>query len=213
MIPKGLQHHHFMQAIHEIDKNGVPDSRASYIYDLLIEGKKYPPKYVISIATKYLTGKPLSSGVFNAVTAKDYFIRNGYQILDKKENKKISIIKTENIESSFPEGREKYKLHRSLERDSSIGKKAKQNRMDTIGELRCDVCNFSFSDKYGELGAGFIEAHHTIPVSELKGKHKTKIKDMALVCSNCHRMLHTGKDLKSVKELQEIINAQSSKNT
>ena len=213
MIPKELQHQHFMKAIQEIEKNGVPKSRESYIYDLLLDGKKYPPKYVISIANKYLTGKELSPDIFNAVTAKDYFIRNGYRILDNKENKKLSNIKTEDIESAFPEGKEKYKIHRTLERDSSIGKKAKESRMDTVGELRCDVCQFSFSDKYGELGAGFIEAHHTIPVSQLKGNRKTNINEMALVCSNCHRMLHSGKELLSITELKKIVNAKNSKNT
>lgn len=82
-----------------------------------------------------------------------------------------------------------------------------------VGELRCDVCQFSFSDKYGELGAGFIEAHHTIPVSQLKGERRTNIKDMALVCSNCHRMLHSGNQLLSVSELKDKINDKSNKNT
>ena len=50
MIPVKLKSHHFESAIQEIDKNGVPKSRESYIYDLLFNGKKYPPKYVISIA-------------------------------------------------------------------------------------------------------------------------------------------------------------------
>jgi len=40
------------------------------------------------------------------------------------------------------------------------------------------------------LGRGFIQAHHTIPVSELRKESKTKVRDIALVCSNCHRMLH-----------------------
>jgi predicted HNH restriction endonuclease len=30
------------------------------------------------------------------------------------------------------------------------------------------MCGFDFKDKYGELGEGFAECHHTIPVSELK---------------------------------------------
>jgi len=43
---------------------------------------------------------------------------------------------------------------------------------------------------YGELGRGFIEAHHTIAVSELYRGAKTKAKDIALLCPNCHRMVH-----------------------
>jgi len=206
MIPKNLKYQHFIKAITDIDKNGIPKSRESYTYDLLINGNKYPPKYVISIANKYLTGKELSPNIFNAVTAKDYFIKNGYCILDKKEDKKLSNIKSENIESLFAEGKEKYKVHRKLERDPSIGKKAKELRLNTVGELRCDVCQFSFSEKYGELGAGFIEAHHTVPVSKLKGNRKTNINELALVCSNCHRMLHSSSDLLTIEQLKNIIN-------
>jgi len=206
MIPKGFQHQHFLKAIAEIDIEGVPKPRESYRYDLLINGKKYPPKYVISIANKYLNGKEWPSKSFNAVEAKDYFIRNGYRILDRKINKSISRIVSEDEESKFPEGKEKYKYHRSLERDSSIAKKAKEARLESVGELICDACGFSFSDTYGELGAGFIEAHHIIPVSKLRGERKTTIKEIALVCSNCHRMLHTGEKLLSVEDIKSIIN-------
>jgi predicted HNH restriction endonuclease len=202
MIPKGFQRQHFLKAIAEIDRDGVPKSRESHRYDLLLNGKKYPPKYVISIANKYLAGTKWSSYEFNAVEAKDYFIRNGYKIIDRKS---ISRIVSEDEESRFPEGRETYKYHRSLERDSSIGKKAKEERLDLVGELRCDICGFSFLDTYGELGAGFIEAHHTIPVARLKGARKTSIKEIILVCSNCHRMLHTGRRLLSVEKLKSII--------
>lgn len=124
-------------------------------------------------------------------------------------NKAIAQIKSEDIESKYPEGKEKYKLHRSLERDTSLSRKVKEKRLHEIGELRCDVCNFSFSDTYGELGAGFIEAHHTVPVSELKGKRKTTIDEIALVCSNCHTMIHRSNRLLSIEELQNIIKEKS----
>jgi 5-methylcytosine-specific restriction enzyme A len=131
-------------------------------------------------------------------------------LLDKSKaipsNKKsISKVISEDEESRFPEGGKKYGIHRSLERDSSIAKKAKETRLNLVNELRCDVCNFSFSDTYGILGNGFIEAHHTIPVSELKGVRKTTIKEIALVCSNCHRMLHKGERSLSVEKLRELI--------
>lgn len=206
MIPSNLQSIHFQKAIKEIDENGTPASRQSYKYDLLINGKKYPPKYTISIANKYINGIEWDSEKFNAVEAKNYFIQNGYLILDKNENKELSKIETEDIESKYAEGKEKYKLHRSLERDTSLSKKIKEKRLHDVGELRCDVCNFSFSDVYGELGAGFIEAHHTIPVSEIKGEIKTTIDEIALVCSNCHKMIHRSNQLLSIEELKNIIN-------
>ena len=205
MIPKGFEHTHFKQAIDEIEKNGVPKRRESERYDLLFDDKKYPPKYVISIANKYIHGEEWPSKGFNAIEAKNYFLQNGYTILDKKKENTISIVQPEGSESKYPEGTEKYKLHKSLERDPTLGKKAKVVRLQTTGELRCDVCNFSFFEAYGELGQGFIEAHHTVPVSSLKGKRKTKLSEIVLVCSNCHKMLHAGKVLLSIKDLKSLL--------
>lgn len=93
----------------------------------------------------------------------------------------------------------------SRERNSTIAKKAKENRLDKTGKLICEVCDFDFADKYGELGLGFIEAHHTIPLATLDGKTKTKMSDFAMVCSNCHRMLHRQKDVISIDALRKLI--------
>lgn len=114
------------------------------------------------------------------------------------------VLISEDEESAFSEGKEKYRLHRSLERDRRITQKAKLKRNMDKGKLCCDVCDFNFSDKYGKLGDGYIEAHHTIPVASLRGNAKTKLSDIALVCANCHRMLHTGASLLTVNELKTI---------
>lgn len=205
MIPKELTNSHFEQAIQEIDQNGIPKSRESYRYFLIFNGKKYPPKYVISIANKYLNGKEWPPDNFNAVEAKNYFIRNKYKIIvQHQKDIKVNVI-DEDEESSFPEGKEKYEIHRKLERDTNISKKAKKNRLSEPGDLRCDVCGFSFLKTYGELGAGYIEAHHTIPISKMSGQRKTKLSEIALVCSNCHHMLHKSKTWLSIGQLKNII--------
>jgi 5-methylcytosine-specific restriction protein A len=60
---------------------------------------------------------------------------------------------------------------------------------------KCMVCNFDFEKVYGEHGAGYIEVHHLRPVSSLQELTKIDPKtDMAVVCSNCHRMIHRKKD-------------------
>jgi predicted HNH restriction endonuclease len=57
------------------------------------------------------------------------------------------------------------------------------------GQLLCQVCKFNFAEWYGEIGEGFIECHHTRPLSALTKGRKTKPSEVALVCSNCHRMI------------------------
>lgn len=105
-------------------------------------------------------------------------------------------------ESAFPEGKKKYVLHHTRERDSAITRKAKRQRLKATGKLECEVCGFDFCLAFGERGEGFIEAHHTTPVAVLDGKTITRVKDLALVCSNCHRMLHRGKPLSTVEGLR-----------
>ena len=74
--------------------------------------------------------------------------------------------------------------------------------MEEKGFLSCDVCNFKFVDKYGLYGKDYIECHHTKPVSELRPGQKTKLSDLSLVCSNCHRMIHLKKPWLSIEELR-----------
>ena len=204
MIPKGLTSQHFQQAAADIDRNGVPPERNSVHYDLVIENRRYPPKFIISLAIKFATGKEYPAGDFNAVEAKSYFERNGYTVIDRRKEAEASVV-SEDDESAFPEGRESFKRHRHLERDGSMPRKAKAKRLAETGKLECDVCSLDFHRVYGDLGYGFIEAHHKLPVSEIKGITKTKIGDLALVCSNCHRMLHRGKQLLSVADLKRRI--------
>jgi HNH endonuclease len=88
-----------------------------------------------------------------------------------------------------PEGPASYRLHRKIERNKQLVKDAKAKAKQD-GRFYCWVCSFDFAAVYGERGDGFIEAHHTIPVSQIGQNYTTRIADMAMVCSNCHRMLH-----------------------
>ena len=104
------------------------------------------------------------------------------------------------------EGKEKWKLllHKSRERNRDIIKR-KKAQATTID---CGCCHFSFKNLYGEIGEGFIECHHRIPI--MNGERITSLEDLALVCSNCHRMLHRKNHLGnyySVEELSNLVNS------
>jgi 5-methylcytosine-specific restriction enzyme A len=58
---------------------------------------------------------------------------------------------------------------------------------------------------YGELGRGHAECHHTLPLSEAAFVRKTRLRDLAIVCANCHRMLHRGRPRISVEALRELM--------
>lgn len=111
----------------------------------------------------------------------------------------------ENDGLMFPEGQEIYRLHRERERNPKVIELVKSKRCKIDTWLRCDVCAFSFVEKFGNIGKGFIEAHHTIPVSKLTKESVTNENDIALVCSNCHRMLHRYRPWLSIEELSSML--------
>jgi hypothetical protein len=90
----------------------------------------------------------------------------------------------------FPEGRVVYRLHRQRERNRDVIDRAKAQAKQRYGRLVCCVCTFDFEAVYGDVGRDFIEGNHTRPLSSLPGEQETRVEDIALVCSNCHRMLH-----------------------
>lgn len=83
-----------------------------------------------------------------------------------------------------------YRLHRSRERNRALIDKKKAAVLAALGKLACEVCDFVFGDCYGDIGSDFIEVHHKKLVATLVSGDKTRMTDLALVCANCHRMLH-----------------------
>jgi predicted HNH restriction endonuclease len=67
----------------------------------------------------------------------------------------------------------------------------------------CFVCDFNFEDIYGNFGAGYIEVHHLELLSSIKSERTLTAKDVAVVCANCHRVLHrNGKEPMRLEELK-----------
>ncbi|MBN2257935.1 MAG: HNH endonuclease [Anaerolineaceae bacterium] len=79
--------------------------------------------------------------------------------------------------------------------------------------ISCQACAFNFEEVYGELGKGFIELHHVRPIYtyekiDLKKAIADALQNVALLCSNCHRMIHRKREkVLLVSELIEIITA------
>jgi 5-methylcytosine-specific restriction enzyme A len=103
-----------------------------------------------------------------------------------------------------PEGRVLTRLHRVRERNPKLVRLKKEYALDVFGKLSCEACTFDFLCFYGTHGDGYIECHHTKPISFLEPNEKTKLTELALVCSNCHRMLHRGARWLTVPELHVL---------
>ena len=63
----------------------------------------------------------------------------------------------------------------------------KQLEMQRFGRLRCHGCGTESLKTYG---VEVIEAHHRVPLSELKESRIPKPSDFDLLCPSCHRAIH-----------------------
>ena len=103
----------------------------------------------------------------------------------------------------------RYRWHRRAERSPSLAREAKR-----LHGTRCQVpaCGKELADVYGDLADGYIEAHHLTPFADLDGRptELDPATDFAVVCPDCHRMIHRRREPYTLQELSAAIEATGS---
>jgi 5-methylcytosine-specific restriction protein B len=91
-IPNNITKEHLLKAISKIDSEGIPDYSQSQYYDVIFEGKRYPPKLIISYANLYANGEILDRNSFSGgVGTKSFEIltKSDFVIEKKPGNKTV----------------------------------------------------------------------------------------------------------------------------
>jgi 5-methylcytosine-specific restriction protein A len=97
-------------------------------------------------------------------------------------------VEPEEEDNDFIENYAAFRLHRRIERNPSLARKVKE-----IHGYKCAGCSFDFQSAYPGIKKNkYIEAHHLVPVSHLKGTRisRSPKTDFVVLCPNCHRMIH-----------------------
>jgi hypothetical protein len=104
----------------------------------------------------------------------------------------------------FEEGKQSriYTVHRKRERDLRDAKIALA-KASNGGRVVCEVpgCGFDFHKVYGPIGLDYAHVHHLTPLSRLRGATRMTVEDVAVVCANCHDMIHRGGECRPLKGL------------
>jgi 5-methylcytosine-specific restriction protein A len=143
---------------------------------------------------------------FNSDIKRLHQIANEIRLIVDNPELSNEVSKIENDETneadSVKEGQVLYKLHKVRERDRKIIDAKKKKVLRDKGVLKCEACDFDFEKKYGEMGKGYIECHHLVPLSNFQVNKETKFEDLALLCSNCHRMIHKNLSVTTIKDFK-----------
>jgi predicted HNH restriction endonuclease len=102
------------------------------------------------------------------------------------------------------EGEKKLGLvaHRKREIKLRLAKIAKAKVINN-GKLICEVpgCAFDFEKVYGPIGSNYAQVHHLIPLSSSDDQRETNLLELAIVCANCHVMIHRGGECRDLESL------------
>lgn len=117
-------------------------------------------------------------------------------MLERGKNPVLPAVDSSDLELSWFEGKWKraFVCHRRREANARREKLRAAPRANG-GKLICEVphCGFDFAKQYGTLGEGYAQVHHLLPLSKSpKDGREIKLKDLAIVCANCHVMIHAG---------------------
>ena len=132
-----------------------------------------------------------------------FVLRRILEVSDARAARRITI--TEAEDPTVIEGENYLATHLKRDRDTAFAARAKRLALERDPYLHCEVCNFSYLKTYGKIGAGFIECHHLDPLGERIAGTKTGIKDYAMLCANCHRMVHRSTPVMTPLELRETM--------
>ena len=165
------------------------------------------------------------NGVFRLTSAGENYLATRIEELDYFFSQKFDYDDTTQMASKMAVEKQKIIVYNENEliSEGAVRNKEARNRSKKLreaaisyytqdGKLRCEICGFCFSEKYGQLGEGYIDIHHIKPICQYSANGvnefiKNAVKDVRPVCANCHRMIHRDpKKPLSMEELKAIVN-------
>ena len=99
------------------------------------------------------------------------------------------------------EGSRQLVFHLARERKQSLVLRKKKS----AASLNCEACKFSFSQIYGATAAKYCEVHHLVPLGKVEHTTRTRMQDLAILCANCHRVVHLRNPPYTLEELRAIL--------
>ena len=94
--------------------------------------------------------------------------------------------------------------HLGRERNRQLVEAKRRAYRAETGELSCEACGLRAGDLPPQIGEGCFEVHHTLPLAQREAASLTKLDDLALVCANCHRLIHRSTPMLAVHELARL---------
>lgn len=171
-----------------------------YIPESTKKPRRHELRWLERVCAKYSQTNSLSPGDYHDVTVNaSYTLALIAAFMKRDDHTPIFTTEEVLVIDQYWEGALRRISVNAYERDAT----ARRACIAHFG-ASCQVCGFDFKATYGELGSGFIQVHHTRPLSQVRsGYNVDPESDLIPVCPNCHAMLHQTTPPLTVAELQK----------
>jgi 5-methylcytosine-specific restriction protein A len=142
----------------------------------------------ISTGRGFANGSALDRAVWNNFESRSKRVKEVASLIIKHVVDAPLTDDEDEEEEEFAEGRVLTRVHTRIERNRKLRNALIRDRRKR-DLLRCDACLTTNPTAHSRLDDAIFDAHHLIPIAAL-GSTKTKLKDVALLCANCHRLIH-----------------------
>ncbi len=209
-LPDVIPRKDIIAAIYAFDAGKAHLFEAPRLYEVVYEGRGYPPKAIVGIAASDLLGVEFGPEDFTGgIKSKCHKLLTdqGFEIRTKAGADALLTEKSypgeldEDENEQYAEGAAIRVTVNRFERDLKVRRAALQFHGSC-----CKVCEIDMADVYGEIAEGFIHMHHLVPLSTIRKEYKPNPQtDFIPVCPNCHTMLHKRNPPFTADELRKIM--------
>lgn len=107
------------------------------------------------------------------------------------------------------EGTVTLRKHQNRERSRILVEAKRRAFRAEFGALCCEACSMSESELPAGLGESCFDVHHLELLGARAGPVITTLNDLALLCANCHRMIHRSSPMLKPAELSQVLRSEA----
>jgi 5-methylcytosine-specific restriction protein A len=119
----------------------------------------------------------------------------------RQQNTPVALRDGSTANKAVSEGKRQLRIHYSRERKSQRRQKLKSFQA-SHGQLFCEVCKTDASSYPSELRQSVFEVHHITPLHLTDTIVETSLDDLAVLCANCHRAIHSDEEVLSLEQVR-----------
>ena len=186
-----------------INRSAIQIRALGQVTAIDLENRRVNVRWVRSDLNYEIPSKGCFKSIHGPFSDDDEWTQMAFQLKRQPNLNSSELADVDDILDFGIEGGKSWRLHLVTERNRKVVDAKKAQVLSEKGSLECEVCGFDFAGVYRHLGVNFCEVHHKLPLARLESPVFPDLDDLAILCSNCHRIIHRTEPLMSPEDFRD----------